>query len=192
MREEATQKSPSEFSDEEWNRGALALEKLLPLQEAAFKRIAVDKYGIQLANARNYLWVAAMLMTAGVAFFDRSHLWEGPFSFLSVVALALLVLMFIGALSAFIRGLVVVTGNDDIEPTEFIEDQIRIMEEGSFSPEAVYNQRFDLSDGYIQGLEIVSKGLNRRGRQLRMAGLDVRFSIGCGLCTLIFYWLSRL
>ena len=54
MREEATQKSPSEFSDEEWNRGALALEKLLPLQEAAFKRIAVDKYGIQLANARNY------------------------------------------------------------------------------------------------------------------------------------------
>ena len=76
MREEATQKSPSEFSDEEWNRGALALEKLLPLQEAAFKRIAVDKYGIQLANARNYLWVAAMIMTAGVAFFERSHLGE--------------------------------------------------------------------------------------------------------------------
>lgn len=191
MREEATQKSPSEFSDEKWNRGALALEKLLPLQEGAFKRIAVDKYSIQLANARNYLWVAAMIMTAGVTFFERSHLGEGPFNFLSIVALALLALMFIGALSAFIRGLDVVTGNDDIEPTEFVEDQIRIMEEGSFSPEAVYNQRFDLSDGYIQGLDVVTKSLNRRGRMLRLAGLDVRFSIGCGLGTLLFYWLSR-
>lgn len=190
--QEASQKSSSEISDETWERGAQVLEKLLPLQEAAFKCLSVDSHNTQLANARNYLWISVVLMTAGVAFFDRSELANGPLNFLSFVSMVLLALMFLGALSTFIRGIAVITGTDDIEPTQYVEEQIESMEARFFSPKEIYIQRFNLSNGYIQGIEFAGNGMQRRGRQLRLAGLDVRFSIGCGLGTLLFYWLSRL
>lgn len=192
MQEEASQKSSSEVSDETWERGAQVLEKLLPLQEAAFKRLSVDNHNTQLANARNYLWICVVLMTAGVAFFDRSELANGPLNSLAFVSMVLLALMFLGALSTFIRGIAVITGTGDIEPTQYVEEQIESMEAGLFSPKEIYIQRFNLSNGYVQGIALAGDGMQRRGRQLRLAGLDVRFSIGCGLGALLFYWLSRL
>lgn len=100
--------------------------------------------------------------------------------------------MFLGALSTFIRGISVITGTGDIEPTQYVEEQIESMEAGLFSPKEIYIQRFNLSNGYVQGIALAGDGMQRRGRQLRLAGLDVRFSIGCGLGALLFYWLSRL
>ncbi len=43
---------------------------LLTLSDATLKRWLIDSYGQQLASARNYLWVASIILTGCMAFID--------------------------------------------------------------------------------------------------------------------------
>lgn len=186
--------SPCDIPDSAYQTGAEFITKTLPLLDNAYKRWAFDLYATQLSNAKNYLWVAFVIMSACIAFFNQSGLnaADGYANLLSYVAMFLLVLSFGSALSAFFRGVQMATGSSSYEPMLAIPDTINDLEWELYSPIQVYASQRGLMEIYDFHIKKACQGVERRGRMLSLMGSDVRFSIGCGLGTLLIYFLSRL
>lgn len=188
--------SPCEIPEGVYQTGSDFLVKTLPLLDNAYKRWAFDLYATQLSNAKNYLWVSFVIMSACAAFFNQSGLSAvllgGHANFLSYVAMFLLVLSFGGALSAFFRGVQMATGSSSYEPLLAIPDTITDMECELYSPLQVYQSQRGLVEIYDSHIQKACQEVNRRGHQLSLMGKETRFSICSGLGTLLIYWVSRL
>ena len=188
--------SPCEIPDSAYQTGAEFITKTLPLLDNAYKRWAFDLYATQLSNAKNYLWVAFVIMSACVAFFNQSGLGAillgGHANILGYAAMVLLLLSFGSALSVFFRGIQMATGSSSYEPLLAITDAVNEMEWDLYSPIQIYASQRGLIEIYDFHIKKACQEVGRRGRMLSLMGSDVRFSIGSGLGTLLIYWMSRL
>lgn len=194
--QESTDTSPREIPEDVYRNGAEVITKTLPLLDNAYRRWAFDLYATQLSNAKNYLWVSFVIMSACVAFFNRSGLSATLLgahdSFLSYVVLLMLVFTFTSSLTAFFRGVRMATGSGSYEPVLAIPDTINDMECELYSPMQVYQSQRGLVEIYDSHIQKACQEVNRRGHQLSLMGEDVRLSISCGLGTLLMYWISCL
>ena len=192
----ANETSSCEIPENVYRTGSDFLCRTLPILDNAYKRWAFDLYVAQLSNAKNYLWIAFVIMSACAAFFDQSGLSAALLgnggNFLSYAALFLLTLTFVGALSAFFRGVLMATGSSSYEPMLAMADTVADMEHEQYSPLQVYESQRGLMEIYDFHIKKACQEVSRRARQLSLMGQDTRFSICSGLGTLLIYWLSRL
>lgn len=188
--------SLSEIPESACRMGSEFLTKTLPLLDNAYKRWTFDLYATQLSNAKNYLWVSFVIMSACVAFFDQSALGQVFSGYrtadLNYVVLFLLSLTFASALMVFFRGVLMATGSSSCEPLLAIPDTVKIMESEHYLTVQVYVFQRGLMEIYDDQIKKACQEAGRRGHQLALMGEDTRFSICSGLGTLLIYFVSKL
>lgn len=181
--------SPSDISSDEFERGCKAIDPLLAAEEASFKRWAVDYLAIQHANARNYLWVSFVTMSACAAFYDRSSVFEsglngGAWGYTIATCLCL---SFMLSSFVFFGGLVVLTGSKAFDPVPDDYDPLVGAQAGEFTPIAVFALKHALHDAYLTNIANARDEVLRRGAILNRMSWATLLSVCIGLGAVFIY-----
>lgn len=181
--------SPSDISSDEFERGCKAIDPLLATEEASFKRWSVDYLAVQHANARNYLWVSFVIMSACAAFYDRSSVFESGLNggAWGYTIAACLCFCFTLAGFVFFGGLVVLSGSTVFDPIPDDYDPLACAQAGEFSPVAVFTLKHALHDAYLSSIAQAREEVVRRSAILKRVGLATQLSLCFGLGAMFIY-----
>lgn len=181
--------SPSEMCSDEFERGCKAIDSLLAAEEASFKRWGVDYLAVQHANARNYLWVSFVIMSACAAFYDRSSVFESGLNggALGYTIAACLCICFTLACFVFFGGLVVLSGSTVFDPIPDGYDPLISAQTGEFTSTAVFASKHALHDAYLSSIAQAREEVMRRGAILNRVGFATQLSVCFGLGAAFIY-----
>lgn len=190
MQEESKESSQSEFVNPEFIK---TTSQLLTLTEAAFKKYAVDAYGQQVGVAKNYLWLASLIIAAQVAVIDRidllRYIQSNTSNFTVYFCLVFLAISIACAFKAFIEGIKVAWGSTTNESMEYVVNDWLASPFDASNIDIVLKLGSALK-GSRSSLTEAMNNHDRRGSQLRSIGVNILRAVHSAWIALAFYGVS--
>lgn len=158
------------------------LDQLLTLTDGAYKRVAYDAYNTQYSVGRGYLWVASLLFAADFAIFmavpGEAATWK------KTITLGFIGFSAFWAYLAFAKLTTLAFGT---KKTEAFSDSASV-----FEWELTEDTAKEKKLGFIENLNTEIKAemneVERRGKILRQAGIDLQVSITLLVLAVIAYF----
>lgn len=171
-----------------FQKGVETIDSMTDREEAALKRWAVDYYTVQQANARNYLWVSFVIMSAVAAFYDSSDRFDFPWGeALYVVGCSLAISFAFGAV-VFFCALRVLTGSSAHEPLRAFEsDPLKGVELSDYQEAVVYDLKWMMHQAYRANLQATYDEVSRRAKTLNTAGAAAQVAVFFAILALVVY-----
>ena len=168
---------------------------LLALLDGQYRKVTVDAYALQTANARNYFWMFFVILSFAAAFFKEAELgavFIELFSGETVSTLGVfLLLSFFGAVGSSIAGFWIgvgsVSGNNLPFPYQDLpEGLVELDVKGSNAFQQWTLARSLIDRTYIALLQSYET-LEKRGKKLRMLAMSLRCSLLFLLAAIVLY-----
>lgn len=167
------------------------LVQLLDQAEKTYRRVAVDAYAAQQSSARNYLWLASLILTVSAGLFD----WTGAGNALiadqiglwTALSLSALGFAFVLAFAAFALSVKVCWGSQRIEFLPQPASAFEMMAaEGFRKGFAGSFRRTQLAEAEA-AIQLAGAQMNRRGKMLRFVGQIIfAASVGTFFAVLLY------
>ena len=194
--------TPSQLpsAPDKYGKGEACLDQFLTLIDGACKRYCVDVYGAQMANIRNHLWLAFIVLSACAAFFTQSgagealrkFLWSRTFEPLVFVSALTLILSVYHSMAALFGGISACTGTNIKEAYQELDRQFGVLENDGYRPDDFYDLKKTVFIDAFNQMNADRKRANERGLIIRSMSAHIRASIVCGTVSILFFLLFEL
>ncbi len=175
------------------------LSQFLALVDGACKRYSVDIYNAQMANIRNHLWLAFVVLSACAAFFVQAGIgdllvryFHSPeFDLLTLSTVFLLLFSVINAALALLSGIEASTGTTITEAYRSINQQLTTFENRGFLVDDVYDLKLTVLFDVHSQMMAAADQMIRRGKLIRSMSKRIKRSVLFGIAAVLSFLISQ-
>lgn len=187
--------TPTEEKEIPPEAGQETISQVLTLVDAEYKKITFDSYGIQMSNARNYLWLFFLVLSFCIAFFKESELGNAflrclngsQISWFFFPTLAGFITVMGLAVMGFWLGIRTISQTNIALPYEDVLERLTDLECDRFQPLETYQFKKHLLERLHFALTISIQMTELRGNYLRNLSRLFKYSLIGILITLVLY-----